>query len=85
MRVKAINIGDSVGIIFPDSILKQLGDNTEFDLVVYNEKLVLSPVVKSARAGWREHFEKIKIEPLTQEDKDFINFGNKFDDKDWTW
>ena len=85
MRIRIANIGNSRGIILPKSILKQVKLETELNLEVENGKIILSPPVKSAREGWAESFQKLSNFELTEEDKDFMNFGNKFDEEDWTW
>lgn len=84
MKVKIIKIGNSKGIRLPNEIIKKYNLDQEVTLELNEDSIVLKPIEVDPRAEWEEIYKK--MEPtLTQEDKDWMQFGNEFDEEDWTW
>lgn len=85
MQTALRKMGNSVGMIVPKAILKELGATagTAMDLRVENGQVVAKPV-RHPREGWAEAAALIGAEPLTQEEEDWLTFGNDGDDE-LTW
>ena len=84
MKAKIIKIGNSKGIRLPNELIKEYKLEEEVTIELREDCIVLKPVVIDPRAGWEEIYKKMDHTP-TQEDKDWIEFGNKFDEEEWTW
>ncbi len=84
MKAKIIKIGNSKGIRLPNELIKEYKLDEEVILELREDCIVLKPVVKDPRAGWEEIY-KNADNKLTQEEKDWMSFGNKFDEEEWTW
>ncbi len=83
MHAEIRQVGNSKGIILPKSILKQCRFETEIDLEVREEGLLIKPV-SGKRAGWKEAFLAAKPEN-DLESQDWLSFSNESDDKEWVW
>jgi antitoxin MazE len=77
------NIGNSKGIIIPQSFLKQCLIENEVTMEVKDNTIVISPVERVPRQGWVEQFQKAN----SLEDKEiFVDHStSSFDDEEWTW
>lgn len=79
-----IQIGNSLGIRIPKTLIQQLGFKEDADLIfkVTDEGLLIS-TEKQAREGWEQKFKspqkRIKTAPLLGE------FPNEFDRDEWEW
>lgn len=85
MQTALRKMGNSVGMIVPAALLKELGlaAGTPMDVRVEEGKVVATPV-RRVREGWDEDAERIGAEPLTEEERDWMAFGNAGDDE-MTW
>ncbi len=56
MRTRLRKIGNASGVIIPKPILARIGakPGAEFDLVLDDDRIVLSPAKRNRRAGWLE-------------------------------
>ena len=77
------NIGNSKGIIIPQSFLKQCLIENEVIMEVKDNTIVISPVTRVPRQGWAEQFQKAN----SLKDKEiFVDHStSSFDDEEWTW
>ena len=83
MIVKVIKMGNSTGIILAKSILEQCAITDEVRVSVIDSKIVIEAVQAHPRGGWEE---QLRREGSMQDDKEFFgDFGNEFDEKEWTW
>lgn len=85
MQTALRRMGNSIGMIVPKSLLSELGiaAGTPMDVRLENGALIARPV-RSPREGWAEDAERIGSLPLTQEEEDWMGFGNEGDDE-LTW
>jgi antitoxin MazE len=84
MKAKIIKIGNSRGIRLPNELIKTYNLDQEVSIELKEDCIVLKPVEVDPRVGWEEIYKKMD-HTLTQEDKDWMKFGNEFDEEDWTW
>lgn len=77
------NIGNSKGVIIPRTFLTECFIETEVNIEVKDNKIVISPADNDKRKGWADAFKKMAengddelLIPDVFEDEDF---------KDWTW
>ena len=80
MQTSLRKMGNSTGMIVPRALLAELQADvgTTIDLKVEDGKLVGSPV-RRTREGWEEDAARIGSEPLTDEEADWLAFGNEGD------
>ena len=84
MKAKIIKIGNSKGIRLPNELLKIYKLDQEVILELREDGILLKPVQVDPRADWEALYKK--LDPTqNQEDKDWMSFGNKFDEEEWTW
>jgi antitoxin MazE len=78
-------MGNSTGLIVPRALLGEIGVTTgaTMDLKVEDGKLIATPVRK-LREGWAEDAERVAAFGLTEEESDWLGFGNDGDDE-LTW
>ena len=76
-------IGNSTGIVIPRAILGALdvAAGTPLDLTVEDGRLVGTPVRRAVREGWAEDAARIGAIPLSEEERDWMAFGNEGDDE----
>ena len=84
MKAKIIKIGNSKGIRIPNELIKKYKIDQEVTLELKEDSIVLKPAEVDPRAGWEEIYKKMD-HTLTQEEKDWMDFGNEFDKEEWTW
>lgn len=82
MQTALRKMGNSVGMIVPKAILKGTGlrAGTAMDVRIEDGKVIATPL-HHPRAGWAEEAERIGAEPLTEEERDWMAFGNEGDDE----
>lgn len=83
MKAKIINIGNSRGFRLPKDVIKQYNIEEEINIELTKDGIVITPSRKP-RDGWREMFAKADTS-ITQEEKDWMDAGTKFDEEEWTW
>jgi len=82
MKVNIISIGNSKGIRIPKSILDQCNFNTEAELEVENNKLVIKPIKKRISEGWDKAF---KLLHERKEDALLLDDSLDIEMKNWEW
>jgi antitoxin MazE len=84
MRARIVKIGNSQGIRLPKPIIEQAGISGDVDIVVENEKIIISPISKP-RAGWEEAFRKMAENgddlPIDMEQP----ASHSWDETEWHW
>ena len=82
MQTTLRKMGNSVGMIVPSALLKELGASagTTMDVRVEAGTVVATPQ-RRVRDGWEEDAARIAAEPLTEEERDWLAFGNESDDE----
>lgn len=78
-------MGNSTGMILPKPILKELGveSGASMDLVVENGRVIATPIKSKVREGWEEAAKRVGAEPLTEEEREWLDFDD--DIEEWTW
>jgi antitoxin MazE len=82
MLVSVVPIGNSKGIRLPKTILEQLKVSDKLDLEVENQRIILSPLAKEPRNGWRDAFIKMHDE---QQDNILIPENTDSEAFEWEW
>ncbi|HEX8301249.1 hypothetical protein [Sphingomonas sp.] len=82
MQTALRKMGNSTGMIVPRALLAEMGVSagTAFELKVEDGKLVGSPI-RRVREGWETDAAQVGSEPLTEDERDWIAFGNEADDE----
>lgn len=82
MKVNIVSIGNSKGIRIPKSILDQCKFNTEAELEVANNKLIIKPVRKKSRDGWGS-----ACRSMHERNEDALLLDDSLDSemKTWEW
>lgn len=83
MHAEIRQVGNSKGIILSKSILKQCRFETEIDMEVLEEGLLIKPV-SARRTGWKEAFLAAKPDD-DSETTEWLSFENESDNKEWVW
>ena len=83
MKIKVRKIGNSSGIILSKSILEQCAITDEVRVSVIDSKIVIEAVQTHPRDDWEEQL--IKAGSLQDDENKIEDFGNEFDEKEWTW
>ena len=85
MQTALRKMGNSTGMILPKPILKELGVElgAAMDLVVENGRVIATPVKRKVREGWEEAAKRVGAEPLTEEEREWLDFDD--DIEEWTW
>ncbi len=85
MQTAFRKMGNSVGMIVPKTILQELGAaaGTAIDVRVEDGGMIVKPI-RHPRAGWAEDAERVVAHGLTEEEADWLAFGNEGDDE-LTW
>lgn len=79
-----MQIGNSMGVRIPKSVIEQCGLTDTLEMSVENGCLIISPVRRQPREGWGAAF---KTMALSDDDKLFIDDGieHSWDDSEWKW
>lgn len=83
MQSNIRNIGNSKGVILPQSFLKQCFIENEINIEVKGNTIVISPANEHKRKGWAEAFREM----AKTGDNELI-IPDTFEDEDtneWTW
>jgi len=83
MKLKIVQIGNSLGIRIPQSLLKQCNFKKEVTVTIIDGNLILG-AIDEPRKGWDDAFKKMA---LTGDDKllDDQAIESSFDQGDWEW
>ena len=85
MQTALRKMGNSVGMILPKALLNELGAGAGTPMTLRIEAgTVIATPVRHPREGWAEAAALIGAEPLTEEEQDWLAFGNDGDDE-LTW
>lgn len=85
MQTSLRKMGNSVGMIVPKAVLQEIGlaVGAPMDVRVEEGKVVATPIRK-VREGWAEDAERVAAAGLTDEETEWMAFGND-DDGELTW
>ncbi len=83
MKLKLVQIGNSLGIRIPKSLLQQCKFKKEVTVTIVNGNLVLSPS-HNAREGWEDTFKKM-AEVGDDALLDSETLEQSFDVDNWEW
>ena len=85
MQTALRKMGNSTGMILPKPILQELGveSGAAMDVVVENGRVIATPVRREVREGWAEAAAIVGAEPLTEEEREWLDFDD--DVEEWTW
>jgi antitoxin MazE len=85
MHTKLVKIGNSQGLLIPKRLLTSLGEVKKFDIHLKDGGIFLLPSIDdSARHDWEKLFSMALENGYKPEDA-IEDFGNDFDNDDWTW
>jgi antitoxin MazE len=81
MRAAIRKLGNSSGVIIPQSMLAQIGltAGDAIDLSLEGGRIAITPIKRRPREGWAAAFAEIR--DLGDEDLDWLGFGNEGDDE----
>ena len=82
MRTALRKMGNSQGVIIPKTVITQLGLENEVEMRVTETSIVIEKPQAHPREGWEEAYKALADE---EPDHEWLDFGNEFDDKEWTW
>lgn len=82
MQITLRKMGNSTGLILPKALLKAVGAGagTAMDIRLEDGSFVVTPH-RHPRDGWAEAAALIGTEALTEEEQDWMGFGNDGDDE----
>lgn len=83
MKSTIRNIGNSKGIILPQSFLKECLIEDEVDIEVKENQIIISAPVAVKRKGWEQSFKE-----MAKNGDDQLIIPDMFDDEtiaDWKW
>ena len=84
MRARIIKIGNSQGVRIPKPLLEESGLNDEVEIVVEEDRLVISPV-QDVRSGWIKAFQEMASrgdDALLDGDQDLPTV---WEEEEWDW
>ena len=84
IKTTIIGIGNSRGIRIPKVLLEQTGMTEQVEIEVQSSQLVVRPVIKTAREGWDEQFQKM----ASREDDQMLDetvSTSQWDEEEWQW
>jgi antitoxin MazE len=82
MEIPVIKIGNSKGIRLPKSVLQQFSIEDRVEMEVHEKEIVLKPLKKRPRSGWREAFEQMHE---CGEDRNLLSDIEDSDQFEWEW
>lgn len=82
IRTRIVKIGNSQGIRIPKILLEQSGIDTEVEIEVHDDRLILRAVGRS-RLGWEEAFAAM----ADRQDDVLLDDANttSWDSSEWEW
>ena len=85
MKVNVIKIGNSMGIRLPRLIVRTLGVNSQLELTIATEKIILVPL-KKVRKDWESAFKKMNEDKEDKDNELIMSFPEtEWDKTEWTW
>ena len=86
MKIDIIKIGNSRGIRLPKAVIEQCGFAEHVELEVRGDEVVLRPAKLKPREGWESRFPEVGEDPpLDEEELAFLDTGNEYDKREWSW
>ncbi len=82
MKINIITIGNSKGIRIPKAILKQCHLDKEAELETEEDKIIIKPIKKKPRKGWKESLGSMRKK---EEDTLLIDDSIDREMEDWEW
>ncbi|EMY70774.1 AbrB/MazE/SpoVT family DNA-binding domain-containing protein [Leptospira vanthielii] len=82
MKTAVVQIGNSKGIRIPKTVLAECQIEDEVDLVIEDNKIIITPYKNKPRVGWEDQF---KAMAERKEDQLLIPDSVDLDSKDWEW
>lgn len=83
MIVKVRKIGNSLGVLLSKTLVEQCSIQDEVSLEIKGNSIVIKAVDNIPRKGWEEQF--LKAGSLSDNEILLDEFGNSFDNNEWTW
>jgi antitoxin MazE len=82
IKTRIVKIGNSQGVRIPKPLLEQSGINTDVEIEVYDDRLVLRPA-SQPRTGWGEAFAAM----AAAADDDLLDAHSttEWDRSEWEW
>ena len=80
MKTKLVKIGNSHGIRIPQSLIDAAGLESEIDMELESNAIVLRRPRKS-RTGWEDAFRQLGADDAPVDDSP----GSEWDDAEWEW
>lgn len=82
MQTTLRKMGNSTGMILPKAVLQEMNVavGTAMEVRVEGGRIIATPR-RRPREGWAEDAERIGAELLTDEERDWMAFGNEGDDE----
>ncbi|MGQ0815513.1 MAG: AbrB/MazE/SpoVT family DNA-binding domain-containing protein [Gemmatimonadota bacterium] len=82
MKAKLVRIGNSRGLRIPKPVLEQVGLGDEVEMVVEDERLIIS-AARRRREGWPQAFREM----AARGDDALLDpqLGHDWDTEEWTW
>ncbi|WP_413173549.1 AbrB/MazE/SpoVT family DNA-binding domain-containing protein [Anabaena azotica] len=82
IKTRIVKIGNSQGLRIPKTLLEQSGINSEVEIEVQGNHLIIRPV-EQARMGWEKAF----IEMAEKQNDVLLDDINttEWDDNEWQW
>lgn len=82
IKTRIVKIGNSQGFRIPKNLLEQSGINSEVEIEVHENHLIIRPVAQ-VRKGWEQAF----IEMAKKHDDVLLDDSNttEWDDREWQW
>lgn len=83
METSLRKMGNSTGLIVPRAMLGAMGlaAGARLDVQVEDGKIVATPVRNHPREGWEEDAKLVAAAGITDEEADWMGFGNDGDDE----
>jgi len=81
MKASIIKIGNSQGVRIPKPIIEQCGFETEVELEVHDQEVVIRPI-KNPRCGWERAFKTMAV---NGDDKIIETPKSDWDEEEWEW
>ena len=84
MRTRIVKIGNSQGVRIPKQLLEESGIDTEVDLIMEKNQLILK-AVKNPREGWDDAFASDTLVRIEDGLHEYKNIQNQWDEEEWQW
>jgi len=84
IRSKIVRIGNSQGIRIPRTLLQQLRLNSDVEMTVQDDQLVIR-AARSPRSGWEERFARAVGPAVVEPAIETAEGSTEWDGAGWTW